>query len=384
VLSDAAVLAAASIELQGGTLTGPGRIEGELHNIAGDVTPGRRGTVGTLAVMGNCIQEFDGSLRLEIAGDTSADLLDVQGTARLGGTRLVEMLRGYQPRSGQQFDVAHYTARQGTFARVDGLDLPSGLHLRAVYDEPQPHGPGSLRLKTDSQGLPPECSKPQHVLDWPSSKKVVAAILDYSDAAKVTFSSIQKHFIVVPSSLPSTHGDHGVTGRSTTDPTNRKLVAFKFAFDELESEFKLASILAHEMSHGRQVLEAGFTASEAAPFLTLDQFVTLKRSGEEAAFRLQGTVLTEIADASPDFERCRADFLSTDPRLQLLAAGRIDQMRDQIAEDYDTIELEQNWQRDSQVDPSELKALTDVKTKVETLLRTPEWQNLETIWKAHP
>lgn len=384
VLRDGAVLTAQSVDLRGGALHGAGRIEGTLNNLAGEVAPGGLGAARTLAVTGDYNQGFDGTLLLEVGGPVSADLLEVDGTVRLAGERIVALLGGFRPSIGQEVEVARYGGRHGTFTRVSGLDIAPGLHFWALYREAALNGPGSLRLQAQAEALPTECRRPSQTLDWPGSKNVVAQILSQSAAATDAFRAIQGRYRVLTQAAPSGVGHLGATGRPAVDSDNRNLIAFQFAWPDLQSQFHLTSIFVHEMAHGRQALRQGFTNAEAAPFVTRDQYTTLRRRGEEIAFRLQGTALTETADAVPDFERCRAELLNGDPRLLYFTAGRIEDMRNEIADYYPRANIGQEWAKNAQVSPAELARLADVKTKVEALLRTQDWQSREAIWQSRP
>jgi hypothetical protein len=381
LLQDGGALAAKSIDLRGGALHGGGRIEGALNNLAGEVAPGGMGATGTLSIAGDFTQGYAGTLLLEVGSPTVADVLEVSGAARLDGERRVVMLGGFNPAVGQDVEVARYGGRQGTFVRVSGLDLGPDLHLRARYQEAAINGPGSLHLQARAEAVPAECNAQSQTLDWSGSRDTVAQILGQSTTATDAFRAITGRYKVIETALASA-GDLGITGRLVSDSDNRSLIVFQFAWPDIHSVFDLTSIFTHEMGHGRQALEQRFTSAEAAPFLTQDQYTTLRWWGEELAFRLQGTVLAEIADAVPDFERCRVMFLETDPRLQHLAAGETEPMRNQIVDDYPQSTLEQEWSRNAQVSPDELARLADVKARITTLLQTQTWQSQETIWQS--
>jgi hypothetical protein len=72
-----------AIALGGATLTNNGTIR-----------PGGNGTVGTLSVVGNYVQGASGNLNVELASNSSYDVLAVSGTANLGGTLNVSYLGG--------------------------------------------------------------------------------------------------------------------------------------------------------------------------------------------------------------------------------------------------------------------------------------------------
>jgi hypothetical protein len=87
-----------------GTLTGTGTILGDLVNTGGVVNPGA--SPGTLTVGGDFTQGGGGTLLLEAASTAPGgfDVLDVDGSAALGGTLRVVLQDGYTPQLGAFFD----------------------------------------------------------------------------------------------------------------------------------------------------------------------------------------------------------------------------------------------------------------------------------------
>lgn len=82
-------------------LGGTGLIIGDVHN-AGTVAPGDHG-VGTFTIDGDYTQTPQGTLQIEISGDSSFDQLIVTGTASLSGTLDVLSLGNYSFEYGQQY-----------------------------------------------------------------------------------------------------------------------------------------------------------------------------------------------------------------------------------------------------------------------------------------
>lgn len=125
------VLNAASVGLvPGGTLAGNGgTINAAIFN-GGTVAVGA--SPGALTVNGNYAQGPTGVLNVELGGTTQGvdyDLLQVNGTASLGGTMNVTMFGGFTGAVGNVFDVITYSSRTGDFATIN---FPSGFGMTAT------------------------------------------------------------------------------------------------------------------------------------------------------------------------------------------------------------------------------------------------------------
>jgi hypothetical protein len=97
-----------SVDVQGGTLGGGGRVGGSLSSSGGTVAPGEGESAGLLVVNGNYSQDGSSSLEIEIGGLVSEDqhdVLAVLGGADLAGTLAVSLIDGFTPTAGQQFTV---------------------------------------------------------------------------------------------------------------------------------------------------------------------------------------------------------------------------------------------------------------------------------------
>ena len=103
-----------TVDIQGGTLTGTGTVDGNVAN-AGTTSPGA--SPGTLTIDGDYTQTAGGNLAIEIAGNTAGtfDVLAVTGTASLAGTVTVT-LDAFEPDAGDTFDFLTCTTRTGMFA----------------------------------------------------------------------------------------------------------------------------------------------------------------------------------------------------------------------------------------------------------------------------
>jgi filamentous hemagglutinin family protein len=104
-----------------GTLALGGAGGGTLFN-NGTVAPGTSAAVGTLDVQGNYIQESSGALEVKLDGGMGAgafDLLNVDGSARLGGSLQISTLGSFAPTNGAMADfVVAGGGSSGSFDQV--------------------------------------------------------------------------------------------------------------------------------------------------------------------------------------------------------------------------------------------------------------------------
>jgi hypothetical protein len=87
---------------------------------------------GTLTINGDYTQGAAGVLNIELGGTTQGvnyDLLQVTGTANLGGTLNVSLFGGFTGTAGDLFDVITYGSRTGNFATVN---FPAGYAMTAT------------------------------------------------------------------------------------------------------------------------------------------------------------------------------------------------------------------------------------------------------------
>lgn len=123
------------LNIQGGTLSGTGTINGSVTNSGGQVSPGS--SPGILTINGNYTQSPTGTLNIEIAGLTPGsgyDRLRVLGTASLSGTLAITTQNGYLPDIGDAFQVLTATTRTGTFPTVIGDSIGSGRFYVPAYN----------------------------------------------------------------------------------------------------------------------------------------------------------------------------------------------------------------------------------------------------------
>ena len=118
----------AAFNWTGGTLHvdtfGSSSLSFNLRQQGGVLAPGR--SIGSTTIYGNYLQEEAGVLEIEIASPTRFDTVTVTGQAVLDGWLQIVLLGGYQPTSGQTFNVL--TAASGI--QDMGIQLqwdPAGL-----------------------------------------------------------------------------------------------------------------------------------------------------------------------------------------------------------------------------------------------------------------
>jgi len=116
---------AGSLNFQGGLLKGSGTITGSVTNDGATISPGN--SPGTITITGNYQQNSLGTLMIEMAGSSpnDYDLLNVEGTAYLGGTLDISLLDGFRPTLGETFQVLDFNSVSGQFATIDVLDDPA-------------------------------------------------------------------------------------------------------------------------------------------------------------------------------------------------------------------------------------------------------------------
>jgi hypothetical protein len=122
------------VDVAGGTLSGPGTINGNLLNAA-KVAVGATNAPGTLTVTGAYTQTSAGTLTVQVGGTTAGsgfDQLVVSGGATLGGTLTVTLIKGFVPTSGETFPGVTFASATGAFTTVNG----TGASKFTVQDNP--------------------------------------------------------------------------------------------------------------------------------------------------------------------------------------------------------------------------------------------------------
>ena len=104
--------------LFGGILSGNGTVIAPATTVVlGAIAPGTVGTVGTLTHVGDVVLSSASGLLID-ASPTGNDLLDVYGTASLGGTLVISPIGGFKPKWRQQLTVITADAIENAFDSV--------------------------------------------------------------------------------------------------------------------------------------------------------------------------------------------------------------------------------------------------------------------------
>jgi fibronectin-binding autotransporter adhesin len=116
-------LGTGTLNISGGDLFGNGgTITGAVDLTGGVVDPGDGlNAIGDFKISGNYTQS-GGSLTIDLNGstpNTKYDVLNITGTAALGGTLNVDSLAGFNPTVGEKFNILNYGSKTGIFSTVD-------------------------------------------------------------------------------------------------------------------------------------------------------------------------------------------------------------------------------------------------------------------------
>ncbi len=110
------------VSLNGGKLNGSGNIQGDVVNDGGIVSPGH--SPGAITISGNYTQTANGTLNLQIAGTARRNAIRPtrhHGHRLLAGTLNLEMLNGFLPKDGDNFQLLTYYNAVGTWANYTGF-----------------------------------------------------------------------------------------------------------------------------------------------------------------------------------------------------------------------------------------------------------------------
>jgi len=137
----------APARIDSGTFIGNGTVSGNLENDGGIVEPGL--PVGALHIKGDYLQTIPGELAIEIGGrnDGEHDLLDVLGSAQLGGTLHISLTNGFVPNDGETFVVLQAGSLEYAFDDVS-VSGPSNVNFNVNYER------GGVTLQAIVQGGP--------------------------------------------------------------------------------------------------------------------------------------------------------------------------------------------------------------------------------------
>jgi len=128
---------AATVKISKGSLFGNGGNIAAAVSSSGTVTASDSGTlVGKLTVTGSYTQTSAGVLDANIEGADSGqfNLLNVTGTATLGGTLNIKLLKSFVPLVGVTFEILTAKEVKGTFATVNGTAINSSEHFTVTYN----------------------------------------------------------------------------------------------------------------------------------------------------------------------------------------------------------------------------------------------------------
>jgi len=131
--ADNALNYAATVFLQGGTLSGNGTIDGFVTNSGAIVRPGS--SPGILTVTQGYPTPYSqgpgGTLSIELGGLTAGtqyDQLNNGGNSVLGGALDVNLINGFQPALGETFAIVTFASGTGT-GKFTTLNVPAGLSV---------------------------------------------------------------------------------------------------------------------------------------------------------------------------------------------------------------------------------------------------------------
>jgi len=128
---------AAGIRIVKGSLLGNGGTIAAHVSSSGTVIPADSLTaVGKLQITGAYTQTSKGALDSNIAGASSGqfNVLNVTGTATLGGTLNIGLLNKFVPMIGAEFEILTAKHVTGTFATVNGTVINSSEHFTVTYN----------------------------------------------------------------------------------------------------------------------------------------------------------------------------------------------------------------------------------------------------------
>jgi hypothetical protein len=124
--------ASGGVNVSGGSVFGIGTITGNIDLTGGLLSPGMvTRNAGELTVVGAYAQSGGGAFDVDLGGATAGtqyDVLNISGTATLGGTLNVDLINGstFKPTVGETFDIMNYTSETGTFTTLNLPKLTGG------------------------------------------------------------------------------------------------------------------------------------------------------------------------------------------------------------------------------------------------------------------
>jgi hypothetical protein len=141
------VSAASSVVLEGGTLSGTGKIAPPLIINGGQLLPGGASTIGTLSLGTTFVLKPGGTLVIDLASHSSVDRLEAGGDIYLQGTIALNRLGGYTPSVGETWN----------FSKAGGVQFEGGTTTPGYFKAFSPGG-GETFVELTSP-IPPEEAK---------------------------------------------------------------------------------------------------------------------------------------------------------------------------------------------------------------------------------
>ena len=214
VVDRAARLEAGVVTFSGGQVKGSGTIVGAVTNSGATIAPGN--SPGTLTVTGNFTQASGGTLRMEVEGREAGafDVLDVGGSATLGGTLDLVTSASFTPDWSDAFSVVDAPTLQVDFAEIKGTGLGEGMS----YEIEVVNGVMTL-LATDTvaPSNPTATSASHAISDWSGDGTIDVSLQGAADDN----SGVDGYAIVWDNSaqtLPGTTKTHEETASTVVSP----------------------------------------------------------------------------------------------------------------------------------------------------------------------
>jgi hypothetical protein len=125
------------VDVIGGPMLGIGTVAGNVTLAGtGTMSPGAAGKkAGELTINGTYTQT-KGTVDIDLGGTTAGtqyDVLNITGTAALGGALTVDLISGFTPKVGNTFDIIDYSSETGSFSTMT-LPTITGDHWTVAYD----------------------------------------------------------------------------------------------------------------------------------------------------------------------------------------------------------------------------------------------------------
>ena len=146
----------------GGILFGEARVQGQVvYAQGGIISPGN--SPGTLTIEGNLEGDAGGELDIFIGGTNAGSgfsVINVTGTATLGGTLNVILVNGFTPAPGETFPILTAAVTSGNFAQVNGASVSYGAGGITLANVTGTTAPPILSIQPQGQDV---------VVSWPEA-----------------------------------------------------------------------------------------------------------------------------------------------------------------------------------------------------------------------